>query len=215
MPLCRQTSATLPDLPALEREVAASWTRSGLARLAVQRADGPCVPLASAPFPAWGVPGIHETGPRTISDVYYRFKSMRGYRVPPRPGLDCHGQGVEIAVGRELGLAGPAEISAYGVAPFIARCRESALRHASARYAVADRLGWLSDIAPARRTMDPEYIDRVWRSLASLFDAGLLRRFYRPRPYCPRCQVRLAEHELRGLECAAWSGAAPWWSGSG
>jgi isoleucyl-tRNA synthetase len=187
----------LPDLPALERDVAASWARSGLAgRLAARRANGTCWPLAAPPFAARGVPGIHEAGIRTISDVYFRFKAMRGYRAPPRTGLDCHGLGVEIAVAGELGLAGPGDIEAYGVGPFLTRCRESALRHASAWYSVSSRLGWLSDDRPARRTMDAEYLDYVWGSLARLFDANLLRRDHRVGRYCPRCQTQLAEHEL-------------------
>jgi isoleucyl-tRNA synthetase len=126
---------------------------------------------------------------------------MLGYRVPPRAGLDCHGLGVEVAVARELGLSGPREIEAYGVGPFLARCRESALRHGSVRYAVADRLGWLSapcDPASGLRTTDARFTEAAWAALKRLFDVGLLVRETRAGPYCPRCQERLAGYELRG-----------------
>ncbi len=188
----------LPDLSAIEREVAASWVHSGLtARLAARHANAPVWPLATAPLPACGVPGMHQAGPRTIGDVYARFKAMRGYLVPSLTWLDCHDFGVEISVAGELGLAGRAGIKSYGTGPFIARCRESVLRHGAAWQSLASRLGWLGDATAARRTTDAGHIEHVWQSLVQLYEAGLLFRTRLAGPYCPRCQVRLAEHELR------------------
>jgi isoleucyl-tRNA synthetase len=98
----------------------------------------------------------------------------------------------------ELGLSEVEEIERYGVERFVARCRESALRHASAFAAVAERLGCLTDPRKIFYTMDRSYIESVWWSLKQIFDAGLLVKDYRIGRYCPRCRTPLAEHEVRG-----------------
>jgi isoleucyl-tRNA synthetase len=188
----------MPDLPGIEREVAAGWASSKLiGRSLAQRAGGPRWPVYAEPAAASGVPGIHQVRSQAVNDVYPRFKTMQGYHVPLRSGLNCHGLGVEVAVATELGLASASEIAAYGIEQFIARCQEFALRHAAAFDAVASRMGYLIDPAQAYRTMDASYIESVWWSLARIFDAGLLVRGYRLVRYCPRCQTPLAEHELR------------------
>jgi isoleucyl-tRNA synthetase len=45
---------------------------------------------------------------------------------------------VELAVEKELGLAGKPDIERVGVAEFNARCRESVLRHVDAPYCTRD-----------------------------------------------------------------------------
>ncbi len=198
----------VPDLPGLEQDLAERWAKSGLtSRSVASRADGPRWLLLSEPMAATGMPSLSFLRARTISDVYCRLRSMQGFQVRHRHGWSCHGLGVEIAVARELGLASPAEVLSYGVAPFVARCRESALRHVASQTVIAERLGCLSltgSPEPGRpepsapyRTMDPGSIEVVWGCLRRLFDAGLLVRDYRVGRSCPRCRTQLAEHELR------------------
>lgn len=90
------------------------------------------------------------------------------------------------------------EIERYGVGRFVARCRESALRHASAFAAVAEQIGCMTDPRQIFYTMDRSYIESVWWSLKRIFDAGLLVNDYRIARYCPRCRTPLAEHEVSG-----------------
>ena len=98
----------------------------------------------------------------------------------------------------ELGLSEIEEIERYGAERFVARCRDSALRHASAFAALAERMGCLTDPRKIFYTMDRSYIESVWWSLRQIFDAGLLVKDYRIGRYCPRCRTPLAEHEVRG-----------------
>ena len=58
---------------------------------------------------------------------------MQGYQVNRKGGWDCHGLPVELAVEKELGFTGKADIEAYGIAEFNARCRESVQRHVDLR----------------------------------------------------------------------------------
>ena len=75
--------------------------------------------------PPTGGPGTHHVLARVFKDIYPRFKTMRGYYVERKGGWDCHGLPVEIAVEQELGISSKAEIEAYGIAEFNAKCRES------------------------------------------------------------------------------------------
>jgi isoleucyl-tRNA synthetase len=186
-----------PDLAAVEHEVLVRWEASTVfARSMSQTAGGPRWVCLDAPMVASGMPGIHGVPGQVIIDLFRRFRTMQGFSVPRRAGWDCHGLRVEVAVEKELGLAGPADIEAYGVTRFTARCRESALRHARAHAGLSERIGSWAGLADAYRTMDPGYIEAVWSSLRRLFEAGLLVRDYRITPYCPRCQTPLAEYEL-------------------
>jgi isoleucyl-tRNA synthetase len=100
----------------------------------------------------------------------------------------------------EIGKSEIGGIEEYGVGRFVARCRESALRHANAFASVAERMGCLTDPRQTFRTMDPSYVESVWWSLKRIFDAGLLVKVYRIGRYCPSCRTALAEHEVRGRQ---------------
>ncbi len=130
-----------------------------------------------------------------LSDCYLRLKAMQGFDVSDRTAVDGHGLAIEVAVERELGLSGPPDIERYGIDRFTARCRESAGRHAAAFAALRTRLGCRPG-GRALATLDPHYVESVWRSLRRVLDAGLLERGYRLTPYCPRCQTPLSWHDL-------------------
>ena len=189
--------AVVPDLPAIEQEVLSRWSqRQVLARSAGQTADGPPWSCLVGPTAAAGVPGVHHLRASAVRDLYQRFKTMQGFRVPRGTGWDCHGLAVEVAVEKELGLAGLADIGAYGPGRFAARCREWALRHAGAHAALIARIGQQSEPREGCQTMDPGYVESVWACVDALFGAGLLVRDERVAPCCPRCQTPLSEREL-------------------
>jgi isoleucyl-tRNA synthetase len=187
----------VPDLPALEREVLARWQRTGVFQRSLEAtAGGPLWTVYEGPPTANGMPGVHHVEARVFKDAFPRYRTMRGWHVPRRAGWDCHGLPVEVAVEKELGLAGKPDIEAYGIAEFNQRCRESVLRHVDAFAAMTARMGYWTDLDHAYRTMDPGYIESVWWSLKIIFEQGLLVRDFRISPYCPRCGTPLSDHEL-------------------
>jgi isoleucyl-tRNA synthetase len=95
-------------------------------------AGGPLWTVYEGPPTANGLPGVHHLEARVFKDAFPRYRTMRGWHVPRRAGWDCHGLPVEVAVEKELGLAGKPDIEAYGIAEFNQRCRESVLRHVDA-----------------------------------------------------------------------------------
>ncbi len=187
----------VPDLPALERGVLARWQRTGVFRRSLEAtAGGPRWTFYEGPPTANGMPGVHHVEARVFKDAFPRYRTMRGWHVPRRAGWDCHGLPVEVAVEKELGLAGKPDIEAYGIAAFNQRCRESVLRHVDAFAAMTARMGYWTDLNHAYKTMDPHYIEAVWWSLKTIWERGLLVRDFRISPYCPRCGTPLSDHEL-------------------
>lgn len=185
------------DLPAMERAILDLWDREAVFELTLQgSADRPLWTFYEGPPTANGTPGAHHVEARVFKDIFPRYRTMKGYFVPRQAGWDCHGLPVELAVERELGFNGKQDIEDYGIAEFNARCRESVLRHVDEFTQMSTRMGFWVDTDSAYWTMNPDYVQSVWWSLKTIFDAGLLVQDHRVAPYCPRCGTGLSDHEL-------------------
>lgn len=185
------------DLPSMEREIIDFWAAHDVFHRSLQQTEGgPQWTFYEGPPTANGTPGVHHVEARVFKDLYPRYRTMKGYHVPRKAGWDCHGLPVELAVERELGFNGKPDIEAFGIAEFNEKCRESVLRHVDAFSEMTSRMGYWVDMDQAYWTMSPEYIDSVWWSLKTIFDAGLLEQDHRVSPYCPRCGTTLSDHEL-------------------
>ncbi|MQA64004.1 MAG: isoleucine--tRNA ligase [Actinophytocola sp.] len=185
------------DLGELDRRVIKWWHANNVfARSLEQTAGGQPWVFYEGPPTANGMPGTHHVEARVFKDVFPRYKTMKGYSVPRRAGWDCHGLPVELAVEKELGLAGKPDIEKFGVAEFNARCRESVLRHVDAFEQLTERMGYWIDLSRPYRTMAPEYVDSVWWSLKRIYDAGRLVEDFRVAPYCAKDGTTLSDHEV-------------------
>ncbi|HEX8079730.1 MAG TPA: isoleucine--tRNA ligase [Jatrophihabitans sp.] len=185
------------DLAANDREVIAFWREHKIFQTSLeQTAGGPSYVFYEGPPTANGMPGTHHIEARAFKDLFPRFKTMKGYSVPRMGGWDCHGLPVELAVEKELGFTGKADIERYGIAEFNDRCRESVQRHVDEFTAMSERMGYWCDYDNAYRTMNPDYIQSVWWALKQIFDQGLLVEDHRVAPYCPRCGTGLSDHEV-------------------
>jgi isoleucyl-tRNA synthetase len=184
-------------LPALELEVLGRWReREVFERSLRARADAQAWVFYEGPPTANGPPGSHHVLSRVFKDIYPRFQTMRGYRVERKGGWDCHGLPVEIAVEQELGIKSKAEIEAFGIEQFNARCRESVFAYLEEWNRLTERIGFWIDLQDAYRTMDESYIESVWWALAEIHARGLLYEGHKVVPYCPRCETTLSSHEV-------------------
>ncbi|MDX1509936.1 MAG: isoleucine--tRNA ligase [Nitriliruptorales bacterium] len=186
-----------PSFPQLEQAVLAQWTELDVfARSLEQRADGPLWNFYEGPPTANGLPGTHHVESRTFKDVFPRYRTMKGHRVPRKAGWDCHGLPVEIEIEKELGLDSKADIEAYGIGEFNERCRESVTRYVDAWEKLTERIGFWVDLDDAYWTMDPAYVDSLWWALKTLWDADLIFEDFRSTPYCARCGTGLSDAEV-------------------
>jgi isoleucyl-tRNA synthetase len=185
------------DLPALETDVLARWRERDVFGESLRlREDAAPWVFYEGPPTANGRPGSHHVLSRVFKDIYPRYKTMRGFRVQRKGGWDCHGLPVEIAVEQELGISSKAEIEAYGIARFNARCRESVFEYLQEWNRLTERIGFWIDLEDAYRTLDEDYIESVWWALAQIHAKGLLYEGHKVVPYCPRCGTALSSHEV-------------------
>src|SRR6187200_1807433 len=80
------------DLVALEERVLAGWQKDDVvAEVARLRAGAEPWIFYEGPPTANGRPGLHHVWARAFKDLFPRFQTMRGRRVPRKGGWDCHG----------------------------------------------------------------------------------------------------------------------------
>ncbi len=185
------------ELPGLEQAVLERWRERDVFAESVRTREGaPPWVFYEGPPTANGRPGSHHVLARAFKDIYPRYKTMRGYRVQRKGGWDCHGLPVEIGVEQALGLKSKADIEAYGIERFNAKCRESVFEYLEEWNRLTERIGFWVDLDDAYRTLDETYIESVWWALAQISRKGLLYEGHKVVPYCPRCGTALSSHEV-------------------
>jgi isoleucyl-tRNA synthetase len=185
------------SFPELEQRVLERWRESDVfQRSLARRTDAPVWSFYEGPPTANGRPGSHHVLSRVFKDIYPRYRTMCGYRVPRKGGWDCHGLPVELEVERQLGLSNKHEIEAYGIAEFNQRCRESVFAYVEDWTRLTERIGFWLDLDDPYLTLRDSYIESVWWSLRRIWDEGRLYQGHKVVPYCPRCGTALSSHEV-------------------
>jgi isoleucyl-tRNA synthetase len=189
--------APRPDLPSMERATLERWAEQDVFHESMRaRADAPVWTFYEGPPTANGRPGTHHVEARVFKDIFPRYRTMKGHSVRRKAGWDCHGLPVELEVERELGLDSKADIEAYGIEEFNARCRASVQRYVGAFEELTERIAFWIDTDDAYRTMDPQYVDSLWWALKQLWDRELIFEDHRVAPYCGRCGTGLSDAEV-------------------
>ena len=185
------------SFPELEERLLARWRQEGVfERSLAQREGAPVWSFYEGPPTANGRPGSHHVLARVFKDVYPRYKTMCGYRVPRKAGWDCHGLPVELEVEKQLGISSKQEIEELGIAEFNRRCRESVFEYVEEWNKLTERIGFWIDLDDPYVTLEDDYIESVWWSLRKLWDDGRLYEGHKVVPYCPRCGTALSSHEV-------------------
>jgi len=180
-----------------EKEVLDFWQKNGIFQKSMaQRADGPTYTFYDGPPTANGKPHIGHVLTRAIKDMIPRYRTMKGYMVPRKAGWDTHGLPVELEVEKSLGLDGKDQIEAYGLEPFIKKCRESVWTYKGMWEDFSGTVGFWADMDKPYVTYENDYIESEWWALKQIWDKGLLYKGFKIVPYCPRCGTPLSSHEV-------------------
>ena len=185
------------DFVSREKEVLKFWKENDIFHKSNKIREGcPKFTWYEGPPTANGKPHIGHVITRSIKDVILRYRVMKGYDVYRIAGWDTHGLPVELEVEKMLGLDGKPQIEAYGVEPFIKKCKESVWKYKSEWEDMGDRVAFWADLDKAYVTYDNNYIESVWWALRQIWDKGLLYKGHKIVPYCPRCGTALSSHEV-------------------
>jgi len=181
----------------LENEIRRFWRERDIFRRSVEeRPADDIYSFYEGPPTANGTPGVHHVLSRVFKDLFPRYQTMRGKRVPRKGGWDTHGLPVEIEVEKSLGLDSKPAIEEYGIAEFNRHCRESVMQYVQQWEDMTERVAFWIDMSDAYRTYTPEYVESCWWIFKTLWDAGLIYEARRTTPHCPRCESSLSSHEL-------------------
>ncbi len=192
-----QKVSTDLDFIAREEEVLSFWREHDIFKKAMNQHTG-AKPFTffDGPPTANGKPHIGHILTRAIKDLIPRHRAMKGYDVLRKAGWDTHGLPVELEVEKLLGLDGKPQIEAYGIEPFIHKCKESVWKYKGEWERMSERVGFWADMEHPYVTYENDYIESVWWSLKTIADKGLLYKGHKVVPYCPRCGTALSSHEV-------------------
>lgn len=180
-----------------EKETLKFWKNNRVFEKTNEKIEGkPVFSFYDGPPTANGKPHIGHILTRVMKDIIPRYKIMKGYSVLRKAGWDTHGLPVELEVEKSLGIDGKQEIEAYGIEPFIKKCKESVWKYKGEWERMSDRVGYWVDMDHPYITYDNNYIESVWWSLKEIDKKGLLYRGFKIVPYCPRCGTALSSHEV-------------------
>ncbi len=160
------------------------------------RKEGETYTFYDGPPTANGKPHIGHVLTRVIKDMIPRYRTMKGYMVPRKAGWDTHGLPVELEIEKELGLDGKEGIEAYGLDPFIVKCKESVWKYKGMWEDFSQTVGFWADMDDPYVTYHDNYIESEWWALKSIWEKDLLYKGFKIVPYCPRCGTPLSSHEV-------------------
>lgn len=180
-----------------EKEIEKFWKDGDYFNKSLELRQGsPTYMFYDGPPTANGKPHIGHVLTRVIKDMIPRYRTMKGYNVPRKAGWDTHGLPVELEVEKSLGIDGKDQIEAYGLEPFIAKCKESVWEYKGMWEEFSDTVGFWADMEKPYVTYHNDYIESEFWALKQIWEKGLLYKGFKIVPYCPRCGTPLSSHEV-------------------
>ena len=180
-----------------EKETEKFWRENDIFQKSMKAREGcPTYTFYDGPPTANGKPHIGHVLTRVIKDMIPRYRTMKGYMVPRKAGWDTHGLPVELEVEKLVGIDGKEQIEAYGLDPFISKCKESVWKYKGMWEDFSQTVGFWADMDDPYVTYDDNFIESEWWALKEIWDKGLLYKGFKIVPYCPRCGTPLSSHEV-------------------
>ncbi len=145
-----------------------------------------------------GTPHAGHLRGRVIKDLWYRYKTLRGYKVVFNAGWDTQGLPVELQAEKELGVTGGKTeiVKTVGIEKLVAECK-SLVSKFNSKWVEADRLlGMSFNQDKAYWTFKDEFIEREWQFLKKANENKILEDDFTVIAYCPSCQTSLSHAEV-------------------
>ena len=185
------------NIPEFEKEVLKFWNAEAIFKKSVSGRDGkPDFVFYEGPPSANGTPGIHHVLPRTLKDLFCRYKTMQGFQVKRKGGWDTHGLPVELSVEKLLNITKEDIGKKISVEEYNALCKKQVMQFKHEWEELTDIMGYWVDMENPYVTYNKNYIETLWYLLKQLYDKNLLYKGYTIQPYSPAAGTGLSSHEL-------------------
>jgi len=185
------------DIVAQEHEILKLWEETdAFEKLRAKNANGEIWSFLDGPITANNPMGIHHAWGRTLKDAYQRYHAMNGKKLRYQNGFDCQGLWVEVEVEKELGFKNKQDIEAFGIGPFVEKCKERVRKYSAIQTEQSIRLGYWMDWNDSYYTMDDENNYTIWKFLKKCHDRGLIYLGKDVMPWCARCGTGISQHEM-------------------
>ena len=130
-----------------ERKTVEFWKKNDIFQKSMKQREGnETYTFYDGPPTANGQPHIGHVLTRVIKDMIPRYHAMKGQYVPRKAGWDTHGLPVELEVEKEIGIEGKDQIEAYGIEPFVKKCKESVWKYKGMWEEFSDVVGFWADM---------------------------------------------------------------------
>ena len=180
----------------VEKDILKSWKDNKIFEETVESKKGDTYVFYDGPIYANAKPGIHHVLSKTIKDSFCKYKTMQGYRVDRKIGLDCNGLPIEYNVEKKLGINGKKEIEEMGIDKFIDECKKNTALNIDEVRTVTDMMGQFIDQDHPYITCENDYHETEWYLLKEMHKKGAIYQSNKILPYCPRCGTELAKFEV-------------------
>ena len=179
----------------MNQRVGKYWKENKIFEKSIDNKDKDFV-FYDGPIYANAKPGLHHLYSKEIKDAFCRYKTMNGYKVLRRMGLDTHGLPVEVNVEKRLGFNGKPDIEKFGIQNFIDECRKTTDTCIADVKRLTDMMGQFIDYDHPYETCSNEFIESEWWIINEMHKKGLIYQGNRVLPYCPRCGTELSNFEV-------------------
>ena len=185
------------DLTKTGKEIQSFWEehKTFEKSLGLTKGNTPYV-FYEGPPSANGIPGIHHVMARTIKDIFFRYKTMKGFYVSRKAGWDTHGLPIEIGVEKKLGITKEDIGKSISIEDYNKECRREVMKYKDLWDELTIRMGYWLNLDDPYITYDNKYIESVWYLLGKLYEKGLIYKGYTIQPYSPAAGTGLSTHEL-------------------
>ena len=181
----------------VEKELTNKWKENQIFEKSIENRDGKeNYVFYDGPIYANAKPGIHHVFAKTIKDSFCKYKTMQGYRVLRKIGLDTHGLPIEVNVEKKLGFKNKSDIESFGIGNFCRECNNETASNIDEVKKVTDLMGQFIDCEHPYVTCDNEYIESEWWIIKEMDKKGLIYHGNKVLPYCPRCGTELSSNEV-------------------
>ena len=181
----------------VESKILAKWKEEDILEKTIEnRKDNETWVFYDGPIYANAKPGIHHVLAKTIKDSFCKYKTMKGYKVLRKIGLDTHGLPIEVNVEKKLGFKTKADIEKFGIENFCRECNNATALNIDEVNLLTDNMGQFIDSKHPYVTCSNEFIESEWWLIKEIDKKDLIYYGNKVLPYCPRCGTELSANEV-------------------